>query len=64
MANQIIRDALREEDIKYWELADALKIHPGTLSARLRHDLPEAEIQRLLIMIKDIRNKKEREVLK
>ncbi len=63
MANQIIRDALHEEDIRYWELADALKIHPGTLSARLRHDLPETEIQRLLDLIRSIRKEKESEVI-
>lgn len=63
MANQIIRDTLQKEGVRYWELADAMSIHPGTLSAKLRHDLPESEIHRLLNLIRNIRKEKESEVI-
>lgn len=48
MQNKKIRAALAAAGMKYWELADLLGIHPATLSAKLRHELPEEEQQEII----------------
>lgn len=53
MNNKKIRAALVAYGMKYWELADLLGIHPATLSAKLRHELPEEEQAEILKKIKD-----------
>lgn len=52
MNNQKIRTALSACGMKYWELADMLGIHPATLSAKLRHELPEEEQDEIVAKIK------------
>lgn len=52
MNNQKIRNALSACGMKYWELADLLGIHPATLSAKLRHELPEKEQEEILEKIR------------
>ena len=52
MNNQKIRAALAACGMKYWELADLLGIHPATLSAKLRHELPDAEQDEIVAKIK------------
>ena len=42
MENQTIREAVRRNRVRYWQLADFLKIHPSSLSIELRHEVPEA----------------------
>lgn len=51
MKNQKIRTALKDANMKHWELADLLKISPYTLSVRLRHELPEQEQQQIIELI-------------
>ncbi len=51
MQNKKIRAALAAAGMKYWELADLLGIHPATLSAKLRHELPENEQQEIIAKI-------------
>lgn len=51
MQNKKIRAALAAAGMKYWELADLLGIHPATLSAKLRHELPEKEQQEIIAKI-------------
>lgn len=50
-ANKEIREALKENGIKHWELADLLGINHYTLMVRLRHELPEEEKARTLKLI-------------
>ena len=52
MQNKKIRAALTAAGMKYWELADLLGIHPATLSAKLRHELPEKEQEEILEKIR------------
>lgn len=42
--NSKVRAALAESGVRYYELADALHVSPGTLSVKLRRELP-AETQ-------------------
>ena len=51
VANQKIRDALEENGIPHWKLADMLGISHWTLSVWMRHEMPEekqAEIMKLI----------------
>jgi len=52
MRNRKIREALVAYGLKYWELADLLGIHPATLSAKLRHELPDKEQEEIIEKIK------------
>lgn len=48
MQNKKIRTALAAAGMKYWQLADLLGIHPATLSAKLRHELPDKEQEEII----------------
>jgi len=50
--NEKIRAALREANMKQWQLADALNIHEKTLCCKLRHELPEDEQKRIIELIR------------
>jgi len=52
MQNRKIRAALVAYGMKHWELADLMEIHPATLSAKLRHELPEEEQEEIVEKIK------------
>lgn len=53
MNNLKVREALKKSGMKKWELADLMGIHCGTLSVRLRHELPVEEQDRIVKLIKD-----------
>lgn len=52
MKNALIREALKEYNLKQWELADLLGISEYTLCKRLRKELPEEEKKRIVAIIK------------
>lgn len=58
MKNKKIRDALKNANMKYWELADLMGISPYTLSVRLRKEFPNEEQDRIVALISA--NRKER----
>lgn len=43
MKNKDIREALKINGVKHWELADHLGIHENTFVRRLRKELPDTE---------------------
>lgn len=43
MQNKDIRQALAEAGFKQWELAEALGLHEGNLSRKLRRELPSEQ---------------------
>ena len=51
-ANQKIREAMKESGFLYWKLADLIGCSNWTLSVKLRHELPEAEQERILQLIR------------
>lgn len=55
MANKKIRDKMKERRLYHWQVADALGIHEATFCKHLRHELPDAEQERILKIIDDIR---------
>lgn len=52
MANEDIRKALQESQIKHWQLADLLKVSETTLVRKLRKELSSKEKEENLKIIK------------
>ena len=52
MRNARIKIAMTENDFKQWELAKLLGIHEGSLSRRLREELPAEEQDRIVDLIR------------
>ena len=50
--NMKIREALREANMKQWQLADVLGVHEKTLCCKLRHELSEDEQSRIIELIR------------
>lgn len=55
MENFKIREALKENGLKHWELAEILKMGENTLSRKLRRELPQVEQDRIIEIIKENR---------
>lgn len=58
MCNTKIRQEIERDKIKYWQIADALGIHPTTLTCKLRKELPPEEKQRIRQAIQQIKETK------
>lgn len=54
MANQIIRDELREQEVYQWELAKALGISESTMVRKMRTEMSDEETMELLALIDSI----------
>lgn len=52
MNNAKIRNELSRTRLKYWELARIMGIHEGSLSRKLRDELPEEEQNRIVDLIR------------
>lgn len=50
--NQEIRNAMKENNIKQWELAEMLEISENTMCRKLRKELPDEEKKRILEIIR------------
>lgn len=57
MCNNDIRNALNQNNIKHWQLADLLKISEATLTRRMRHELPQEEKQRIFNILHSLQRK-------
>jgi predicted XRE-type DNA-binding protein len=61
MANNDIKTFAKKNGVKHWEIADKLNMHDSNFSKMLRHELPEAEKEKIRSVIKVLAtNKKER----
>ena len=60
MVNSRLKEALKENNIKQWELAEALHTNEFSLSRKMRKELSDEELQSFVQAIKKII--KEREV--
>ena len=54
MLNTDIRQAAATAGVRLWEIADRLGIADSNFSRKLRHELPDAEKQRIFAIIDDI----------
>ena len=58
MANERIKTAARESQVRLWELADALGLNDSQLSRKLRHEFSDAERESALEVIQKIQNER------
>ena len=56
--NEAIKQAAKDNGIKLWEIADALKVSEFTFTRWLRHELPADKRQKVLDAIESLKNKK------
>ena len=54
MKNQAIRQAAMAKGVRFWQIAEVLGVHENTLSRRLRSELPQEELERILSIIDDL----------
>ena len=54
MLNTDIRKTAQRSGVRLWEVAERLGIADSTFSRKLRHELPDAEKQRIFAIIDDI----------
>lgn len=47
MQNKSIRKAIEKAGLSYWQVADAIGIHPATLCVWLRHELTGERLERV-----------------
>lgn len=59
MTNLRLKEALKENNVKQWELANALHTNEFSLSRRLRKELSEKELKEFLKLIKTINSERE-----
>ncbi|MEA4805228.1 hypothetical protein [Acetobacterium wieringae] len=59
MSNKDIRSALKESQIRHWQMADFLGIHENTFVRHLRKELPEEEKQKIYSAIEELKQQKE-----
>lgn len=59
LANTDIRTTAKEKKVRFWEVAEYLKISEPTMTRKLRRELPEAEKQEIFKIIDDIAAEKE-----
>lgn len=52
MKNKRIKLAMMEAELHQWEVARIMGIHEGSLSRRLRDELPEEEQDKIVDMIR------------
>lgn len=54
MANELIRKEAKERGVKLWQIAYRIPMSDSNFSRKLRHELPEAERERVLSIIREI----------
>lgn len=55
VANQDIREHIRESNVKMWAVARRLGIADSTLCRRLRFELPRTEKQKIMTVVNELR---------
>lgn len=54
VANKAIRDCIKNEGLRQWQVAEILCIREETLSRKLRFELPEKEQRQIITLIKAV----------
>lgn len=62
MSNQDIRQYAKKADVRLWEVAEFLGISDPTMTRKLRHELPETEKTKILKIIDELSQAKEKAV--
>lgn len=58
LANADIRAAAKGASVRMWEIADRLNISEPSITRKLRHELPQAEKERIFSIIEEIAKEK------
>ena len=58
MANEVIRETLKEFNVKQWELAAAIGVSEQTMVRRMRFEMPDEVQLHLLEVIEKVAAKK------
>lgn len=58
VANKEIRDAAKEAGICLWQVAEKLGVNDGNFSRKLRRELPPAEREKVLDIIRELSHEK------
>lgn len=59
VANKQIRDAAKEAGICLWQVAEKLGVNDGNFSRKLRRELPPAEREKVLNIIRKLSQEKQ-----
>lgn len=59
LANADIRTKAKEKKVRFWEVAEYLKISEPTMTRKLRKELPNKEKQEILKIIDEIAAEKQ-----
>jgi len=59
VANKQIRDAAKEAGICLWQVAEKLGVNDGNFSRKLRRELPPAEREKVLNIIRELSQEKQ-----
>jgi len=54
MANEKIRESVRVNKVRFWEIAERMGMQDSALSRKMRRELPEAEQAKILNIVKEI----------
>lgn len=57
LANQEIRDLLKEANVKQWQIADELGISEGNFSRKMRYEVSEEEKKTILEAIDRVKGR-------
>lgn len=55
-ANAEIRQKMKSENVRMWEVADRLGCHENTVIRKLRHELDPDEKRKIMTVINEIRS--------
>ena len=62
MANDKIRKDAKLQNVKIWEIAEAMGVHESTFHRMMRHELPEATQKEIISKINMIAEAKRGEI--
>lgn len=53
-ANERIRSYAKQNKVKWWQVAESMQIQESALSRKLRHELPQDEVSKIMEVIDEI----------
>lgn len=59
LANTDVRTTAKEKKVRFWEVAEYLKISEPTMTRKLRKELPDSEKQEIIKIIDELSAKKQ-----
>lgn len=60
MANQDVRAAIETARIRYWQIANAYGCTDGSLSRKLRCELPKTEKEKIFAIVEELKAERDK----